>query len=114
MKLSAIERLDLSDKLDELLGQAKSATGIALLDLNDQIDEVLVKLGYGPTGEPDAPAGPPKIVTDFLAGEFNKQSATDFVATLRALEPFQSVFLTFDDIKAGALTWINENALQAA
>lgn len=114
MKLSALERLDLSDQLDELLGKAKSATGIALLDLSDQIDDVLVKLGYGTSGKPEEEPGVPKIVTDFLAGKYNKQSATDFVATLRALEPFQSVYLTFDDIKAGALTWINESALQAA
>lgn len=114
MKLSAIERLDLSDQLDDLLEKAKSASGIALLDISDQIDEVLVKLGYGTTAQPDTTAKPPQIVIDFMAGKLNHQTAIDFVATLKALEPFQNVFLTFDDIKAGALVWINENALQAA
>ncbi|PLR29078.1 ddrA, partial [Chimaeribacter californicus] len=78
MALSAIERLDLSDELDELLEKAGTAKGLDLLDLNDQIDDVLVKLGYGaadaPAPTPPPPADPkddgaPEIVTKFLAGD---------------------------------------------
>lgn len=136
MSLTALERLDLSDELDKLLEKVKTTNGIELLDLNDQIDAVLVKLGYGATQGSDQPIKPeptppdsdqghkeeqetdpdgqPVLVTRFLAGEYTKQSANDFIVTLRALEPFQGVYLTLDDIKAGAISWINESALQAA
>lgn len=124
MALTAIERLDLSDELDSLLEQAKTAKGLDLLDIGDKVDEVLVKLGYGPAGDTGAtppPADPspeadaaPEIVVDFLAGKYVSQTDDDFVSTLNALDPFVNVFLTLDDVKAGAITWINQRPAQAA
>lgn len=127
MALTALERLDLSDELDGLLEQAKTARGLDLLDIGDKIDEVLVKLGYGPandTGATTPPADPPadpakadsapEIVVDYLAGKFKSQSADDFVSTLNALEQFVGVFITLDDVKAGAISWVNNRPAQAA
>lgn len=122
MTLTALERLDLSDELDSLLEQAKTAKGLDLLDIGDKIDEVLVKLGYGPAGSdadtaatpPDQATATPEIVTRFLAGDFTHQNDSDFVATLNALDEFVGVFLTLDDVKAGAITWVNERPAEAA
>lgn len=129
MALTALERLDLSDELDSLLEQAKTAKGLDLLDIGDKIDEVLVKLGYGPAGDTGATPPPtdpvpdnpppkedaaPEIVVDFLAGKYTTQSDDDFVSTLNALDQFVGVYLTLDDVKAGAITWINQRPAQAA
>nr|CAC9202968.1 Uncharacterised protein [Escherichia coli] len=38
MKLSALELMDLSDKLDELMSKAATAAGLDLLDISDEID----------------------------------------------------------------------------
>ena len=122
MALTALERLDLSDKLDSLLEQAKTAKGLDLLDISDKIDDVLVKLGYGATATPP-PADPeppkpeevqPQIVTDFLAGKFTTQQDDQFVTTLNTLDQYVGVFLTLDDVKAGAITWVNNRAAVAA
>ncbi|QCR38721.1 hypothetical protein [Nissabacter sp. SGAir0207] len=133
MALTALERLDLNDELDALLEQLTTAKGLDLLDLNDQIDEVLVKLGYGAAGTPaatpepepkpePAPAptapeeeqGAPEIVTRFLAGDFKQQPVDDFISTLNALEAFQGAFITLNDIKAGAVLWIQQRPAEAA
>lgn len=132
MALTALERLDLSDELDSLLEQAKTAKGLDLLDIGDKIDDVLVRLGYGPAGsdgdstatppgvepepenQPEPPPAAPEIVTKFLAGDFTRQLDNDFVATLNALDEYVGVFLTLDDVKAGAIAWVNERPAEAA
>ncbi|WP_147200796.1 ddrA [Pantoea sp. CCBC3-3-1] len=130
MTLSALQRLDLNDELDGLLELAKTAKGLDLLDISDQVDSVLVKLGYSdagkaadtpPPADPEKPAEvpdedqpAPEIVTKFLAGDFSKQSDGDFISTLNELDAFVDVFLTLDDVKAGAVTWMNQRATQAA
>lgn len=132
MALTALERLDLSDELDSLLEQAKTAKGLDLLDIGDKIDDVLVRLGYGPAGsggdstatppevepepenQPEPPPAAPEIVTKFLTGDFTHQQDNDFVATLNALDEYVGVFLTLDDVKAGAIAWVNERPAEAA
>ncbi len=39
MTLSAIELMDLSDKLDALMSKAATASGMELLDISDEIGE---------------------------------------------------------------------------
>lgn len=109
MTLSALERLDLNDQLDELMVKATTAKGLELLDVNDQIDEILVKLGYG--AEPSADvtlSEAPAIVKDFLAGKFVKQLQKDFVDTLRLVGEYLDQFLTLDDMKTQANAWASE------
>jgi hypothetical protein len=123
MALTALERLDLSDELDSLLEQAKTAKGLDLLDIGDKVDEVLVKLGYGAAAVSPPPADPeppkpadvqPEIVTDFLAGKFTTQQDSEFVTTLNTLDQYVGIYLTLDDVKAGAITWVNDRAAVAA
>ncbi|HHA1396951.1 ddrA [Enterobacter soli] len=119
MALTALERLDLMDALDSLLEQAKTAKGLDLLDISDEIDTTLVKLGYAPGSSETPPPPPaadvaPEIVTKFLAGDYSAQSDDDFVTTLNTLDQYVGVFLTLDDVKAGAITWINKRPAQSA
>lgn len=112
MTLSALERLDLSDKLDELMVSAASANGLALLDLNDEIEQVMQQLGYGAAAAeplPDSPAAVPQLVTDFLAGAFIKQSHSAFLETLRNLSEFVGQFLTLDEVKEQSENWIADS-----
>lgn len=110
MILNAMERLDLNDKLDELMIQARTASGLDLLDVNDQIDAILVKLGFGaaPAAATAAQDEAPSIVTDFLAGKFVKQVQADFVETLRQVGAYLDQFLTLDDMKTQANSWATE------
>jgi hypothetical protein len=130
--LSALERLDLTDRLDELMVRASSANGLDLLDINDEIDVVMERLGYGsaavePVGEtePDPisepePAGSPEtvkeeelvtppIVTEFLAGKFIQQSQSGFLDTLRSLSEYVGLFLSLDQVKEQSEKWITES-----
>ncbi|EJY4260041.1 ddrA (plasmid) [Citrobacter freundii] len=111
MNLSALERLDLNDRLDELMVQATTAKGLDLLDLNDEIDAILVKLGYGTESIPADPAedNTPSIVKDFLSGKFVKQAQMDFVDTLRQVGEYLNEFLTLDDMKGQANAWVAQN-----
>lgn len=108
MTLSALERLDLNDRLDELMVQATTAKGLDLLDLNDEIDAILVKLGYGAEAIP-AEENTPSIVKDFLSGKFVKQAQMDFVDTLRQVGEYLNEFLTLDDMKGQANAWVAQN-----
>lgn len=114
MNLSALERLDLNDRLDELMVQATTAKGLDLLDLNDEIDAILVKLGYGAEASPDegtddAKENAPSIVKDFLSGKFVTQAQMDFVDTLRQVGEYLNEFLTLDDMKGQANAWATQN-----
>ncbi|HCB1727319.1 TPA: ddrA [Citrobacter freundii] len=111
MNLSALERLDLNDRLDELMVQATTAKGLDLLDLNDEIDAILVKLGYGTESIPADPSedNTPSIVKDFLSGKFVKQAQMDFVDTLRQVGEYLNEFLTLDDMKGQANAWVAQN-----
>lgn len=108
MTLTALERLDLNDQLDELMIKAQTAKGLDLLDLNDQIEEVMLKLGFGSTRA--APTDEiPSIVTEFLAGEFVNQPQMDFVDTLREVGAYLDQFLSLDDMRQQVRTWIAKN-----
>jgi hypothetical protein len=112
MTLSALERLDLTDKLDELMVSAMSANGLDLLDLNDEIDRVMEQLGYGVAAAeavPDSPVVIPQIVADFLAGAFVKQSHTAFLDTLRNLSEFVGQFISLDQVKEQSENWVEDS-----
>ncbi len=47
MTLSAIELMDLSDKLDALMSKAATASGMELLDISDEIDQIMQQMGDG-------------------------------------------------------------------
>ncbi len=111
MALSALERLDLSDRLDDLMIQAMTAKGLDLLDLNDEMEAVMVKMGYGATvpATPPTIEQPPSIVTDFLSGKFIAQAQMDFVDTLRQVGQYLDKFLSLDDMKVQANSWLTQN-----
>lgn len=124
--LSALERLDLTDRLDELMVRVSTAYGVDLLDLNDEIDSVMEKLGYGtvetapdipePESDPEPPVSPepvpeevqviPSIVTEFLAGSFTHQSQSGFLDTLRSLSEYVGQFLSLDQVKEQSEKWV--------
>ena len=120
MTLSAIERLDLQDKLDDLMVQSTSAKGLDLLDINDQIDDVMTKLGYGatnplpePSPEPEPAPATSELVADYLADKFIDQALVDFVDTLGNLSPFVGSEITFDQVKEHAANWLANSGLAA-
>ncbi|MGC0875063.1 ddrA [Pantoea agglomerans] len=130
MTLSALEKLDLADQLDDLILKAPTVKGLDLLDLNDQMEEIMLKLGYGAGGAPaqtaPAPALPvaedepakeeqptPEIVADFLAGKFTRQSQLDFVETLRQVGDYIGLYLDLDDAKQQTASWIAASGLAA-
>jgi len=116
MTLTAIERLDLSDQLDELMVKASSAKGLDLLDINDQIDNVMTRLGYGsaaPTDVTPVPVTISDLVTDFLADKFVNQPLDDFLLTLYKLEQFVGTQVTFDQVKIHSANWVASAGLAA-
>lgn len=129
MTLTALQKLDLADQLDELIVKAPTVKGLDLLDLNDQMEAIMLQLGYGaapalatsdpvPAPEPqpepvkeDQPV--PEVVTDFLAGKFMHQAQLDFVETLRRVGDYIGVYLELDDAKEQTASWIAASGLAA-
>lgn len=114
MSLSPLQRLDLQDRLADLLIQRPTAKGLDLLELLEQINEVLIQLGYSADEEtkpePEAPAGEePQLVTDFKAGVFNSVPANDYIETLRQIDAYEPEFISLDEIKKGAIGWMYNN-----
>jgi hypothetical protein len=127
MILSAIERLDLADQLDELMRKSAAAKGLEKLDYDDRIDEVMVKLGYGgaqpepaPAPEPTATANDddhdvqPQVVVDFLSGKFNQSDKDEFISVLDDLTIYVGEHLSFEDVQIGASNWVRLNHPEAA
>lgn len=129
MILSAIERLDLADQLDELMRKSAAAKGLEKLDYDDRIDEVMVKLGYGgaksepapaPAPEPTDPANDddhdvqPQVVVDFLSGKFNQSDKDAFISVLDDLTIYVGEHLSFEDVQIGASNWVRLNHPEAA
>jgi uncharacterized protein YeeX (DUF496 family) len=127
MILSAIERLDLADQLDELMRKSAAAKGLEKLDYDDRIDEVMVKLGYGgaqpepaPAPEPTATANvddhdvQPQVVVDFLSGKFNQSDKDEFISVLDDLTIYVGEHLSFEDVQIGASNWVRLNHPEAA
>jgi len=131
MTLTALQKLDLADQLDELIIKAPTVKGLDLLDLNDQMEAIMLQLGYGfapapatsepapaPVTEPqpepvkeDQPV--PEVVTDFLAGKFISQAQLDFVETLRRVGDYIGVYLELDDARQQTASWIAASGLAA-
>jgi len=131
MSLTALQKLDLADQLDELIIKAPTVKGLDLLDLNDQMETIMLQLGYGaapapatsepapaPVTEPqpdsvkeDQPV--PEVVTDFLAGKFTSQAQLDFVETLRRVGDYIGVYLELDDARQQTASWIAASGLAA-
>ncbi|WNK51514.1 ddrA (plasmid) [Pantoea agglomerans] len=131
MTLTALQKLDLADQLDELIIKAPTVKGLDLLDLNEQMEAIMLQLGYGaapvpPTSEPapapvtepelepvkeDQPV--PEVVTDFLAGKFTSQAQLDFVETLRRVGDYIGVYLELDDARKQTASWIAASGLSA-
>lgn len=139
MSLTALQKLDLADQLDELIIKAPTVKGLDLLDLNDQMEAIMLQLGYGaapapatsapdlvpepaplPTPEPEPEPEPvkedqavPEVVTDFLAGKFISQAQLDFVETLRRVGDYIGVYLELDDARHQTASWIAASGLAA-
>lgn len=139
MSLTALQKLDLADQLDELIIKAPTVKGLDLLDLNDQMEAIMLQLGYGAapapaTSAPDPVPEPapllipepepqpepvkedqpvPEVVTDFLAGKFTSQAQLDFVETLRRVGDYIGVYLELDDARQQTASWIAASGLAA-
>lgn len=129
MSLTALQKLDLADQLDELIIKAPTVKGLDLLDLNDQMETIMLQLGYGDapalaTSEPVPATEPhpepvkenqpvPEVVSDFLAGKFMHQAQLDFVETLRRVGDYIGVYLELDDAKEQTASWIAASGLAA-
>lgn len=141
MTLTALEKLDLADQLDELIIKAPTVKGLDLLDLNDQMEAIMLQLGYGaapapatsapdpvpepapaPAPEPEPQPQPdpvkedqpvPELVKDFLAGKFTQQAQLDFVETLRKVGDYIGIYLALDDAKEQTASWIAASGLAA-
>lgn len=139
MSLTALQKLDLADQLDELIIKAPTVKGLDLLDLNDQMEAIMLQLGYGaapalatsapdplpepaplPAPEPEPQPEPvkedqpiPEVVTDFLAGKFTSQAQLDFVETLRRVGDYIGVYLELDDARQQTASWIAASGLAA-
>lgn len=143
MSLTALQKLDLADQLDELIIKAPTVKGLDLLDLNDQMEAIMLQLGYGaapapapapatsapdpvpepaalPASEPEPQPEPvkedqpiPEVVTDFLAGKFTSQAQLDFVETLRRIGDYIGVYLELDDARKQTASWIAASGLAA-
>ncbi|WP_052722493.1 hypothetical protein [Pantoea anthophila] len=141
MSLTALQKLDLADQLDELIIKAPTVKGLDLLDLNDQMEAIMLQLGYGaapapvpatsapdpvpepaprPALEPEPQPEPvkedqpiPEVVTDFLAGKFTSQAQLDFVETLRRIGDYIGVYLELDDARKQTASWIAASGLAA-
>lgn len=119
MKLSALELMDLSDKLDELMSKAATATGLDLLDVSDEIDQVMQQMGYGAaTGANPEELPPtdnvPQLVADFLADKFLKQNSEAFISTLQDLSQYVDTYIDLDQVKQHTASWIDANVQEAA
>lgn len=132
MTLTALERLDLNDQLDDLMVKAASAKGLDLLDINDQIDDIMTRLGYGAAAEPAPAPAPPApvpepepepqpepapassaLVADYLADKFIDQSVSDFISTLQDLNAFVGSLISMEQVKEHAANWLAKSGLAA-
>ncbi|MCC8379135.1 hypothetical protein [Xenorhabdus sp. PB30.3] len=126
MNLSPLEILDLQDQLSDLLGQLVTADPLTQLDIQDEITAIMAKLGYGVSPVPATPADEtfpdptqttpeiPRIVTDYLSGQFVKQNTDEFIATLEQLEPYVTTFITMPQVCDGANSWWEKTGKQLA
>ena len=124
--LTALEKLDLQDQLDDLMISAKTANGLDLLDINDQIDEVMTKLGFGagqPAGvsSPDPepkPATPedsgadttPQIIVNFLTGKYHDAKVPELVNALNEVRDYVGPFISIEQLAQQCSEWQSHNS----
>lgn len=127
--LTALEKLDLQDQLDDLMISAKTANGLDLLDINDQIDEVMTKLGFGvgkpagasstkpePEPEPKPPApedngtdATPQIVVNFLTGKYHDAKVPELVNALNEVRDYVGPFISIEQLAQQCSEWQSHN-----
>ncbi|MGC6114805.1 ddrA [Klebsiella aerogenes] len=119
MKLTALELMDLSDKLDELMSRAAAASGLELLDISDEIDQIMQQMGYGAdTGANPEELPPsdnvPQLVADFLADKFLNQDSEAFIGTLQDMGQYVGTYIDLEQVKQHTASWIDANVQEAA
>ncbi|MEB2478214.1 hypothetical protein QMM96_22550 [Citrobacter freundii] len=122
MALDAMQRLDLMDSLDELIGKSDDVTGLDKLDLLDEMETVIVKLGGDaqptptptptPTPEPTPTPPPaedvPEVVAQFRAQAWKGMATGDFVNMLRELKDYVGGVISFNEVTLGADGWYRQ------
>lgn len=132
MALGAMDKIRLGRQLNSMIQDSAEATGLRKITIGRQINALLIQLGYGgppanPVNASEAQPQPaeggenkpvdsnqPAIVMAFLNGDFNAQESGEFTNTLTRLEPYLNVFLTMEDVVAGASDWLREKYPEAA
>lgn len=132
MALSALDKIRLGRQLNALIQDSQAATGLLKINVGRQITALLIQLGYGQKpAQPEATSEPvqqsaednqpppvnsdkPAIVAAFLNGDYVHQDSSAFTETLTGLERYLDVFLTMEDVVAGASDWLREKYPEAA
>ncbi|HEY3591682.1 MAG TPA: hypothetical protein VGL07_16705 [Buttiauxella sp.] len=105
MSLSLIEKLDLQQSGVELITKISETTDLMeRLELQSQYVEIINQLG---ASQRDVTV--PQLVLDFKANAFRKQPAVAFCKTVEEVGQWLDQFISLDEIKAGAVSWIEEN-----
>lgn len=127
MALTALERLDLMDSLDELIASLEGATGMNKLDIMDNMEVIMEKLGFGgvtpppepePTPEPVTPPAPtvtlaediPQVVQDFLDGKYKGMLANQFRDMLSSIRDYVGGVISFSQVTTGADEWYRSSS----
>lgn len=124
MTISVLDRLKLGKELSDLMQAQKTAPVLQRVAIGKQIVDLMLKLGLGvaaqPISEPQPQPQPqpqsdpvadevPKIVTDFLRGEFTKSTQMEFIDVLRGLSNYVGEFLTLEQAKEKTISWVKAN-----
>ncbi|WP_105283335.1 hypothetical protein [Escherichia sp. MOD1-EC6153] len=118
MTISVLDRLKLGKELSDLMQAQKIAPVLQRVTIGKQIVDVMLKLGLGTAAQPAAElqqqTAPvvdevPKIVTDFLRGEFTKSTQMEFIDVLRGLSNYVGEFLTLEQAKEKTISWVKAN-----
>jgi hypothetical protein len=128
--LTAMQRLDLMDKLDELIISTDTVTGLDKLDVLDNIDSVMAQLGFDgitpppapepepvptpepiPTPTPDIqPEDVPQVIQDFRDGKYKGMVAMRFVAMLKEVKEYVGGLVSFGDVTGWADDWYRSSS----
>lgn len=115
--LDPLELLEYTGRLGELTDTVMAEDDpLAKLDGIEEMTGIFDALGVGgempdapDVPEPDEPEpendGPPAIVLEFLSGKLDTQNSSEFIDTLRILEEYEGVYITFAQIVEGAERW---------
>nr|WP_228929217.1 hypothetical protein [Escherichia marmotae] len=110
MTISVLDRLKLGKELSDLMQAQKIAPVLQRVTIGKQIVDVMLKLGLGTAAQPAAELHEvPKIVTDFLRGEFTKSTQMEFIDVLRGLSNYIGEFLTLEQAKEKTISWVKAN-----